>query len=463
MSAGSLFERTLATADVEIAFSDRSIVAAMLDFEAALAEAEAAEGLVPQAAAAAIGAACGVAAFDIEALVAEGRVAGSIAIPLVKQLTAQVAASDADAAGFVHRGSTSQDVIDTAMVLVTRRALASIGSDLDRLIAALTSLARRHAATPMLARTLLQPAQVASFGLEVVGWLAPLIRTRERLAHAARAALQLQFGGAIGTRGGFDGKGDAVARRVGERLGLAVPSAAWHAQRDVWVALGLDVALLCGALGKIGRDLSLLAQGEVGELAEPRAPGRGGSSAMPNKRNPVAALTAIAAAVRAPPSAAALLAAMPQEHQRGLGNWQAELAEWPGLFMAAHGSVRALADACAGLEVDAARMRVNIEAQRGAVFAAAATAVLEPALGKARAHALLARLVAESSQGAASLEALTLQAIGSDPDLAAVDRDRLRQAFDIEDAARQAGETALAQLDALQATAATTTTTGDPP
>ena len=348
MSAGSLFERTLATAEVEAVFADRSIVAAMLEFEAALAEAQAAENLVPHDAGAAIGAACRVEAFDVDALVADGRVAGSIAIPLVRQLTAQVAANHAEAAGFVHKGSTSQDVIDTAMVLVMRRALALIEADLDRLVEALAALARRHATTPMLARTLLQPAQVASFGLEVVGWLMPLLRARERLARSARGALQLQFGGAIGTRGGFDGKGDAVARRMGASLSLAVPPAAWHTQRDAWVALGLDVALLCGSLGKIGRDLSLLAQAEVGEVAEPAAPGRGGSSAMPNKRNPVAALVAIAAAVRAPQRAAALLAAMPQEHQRGLGNWQAELAEWPGLFMAAHGSVRALADACSG-------------------------------------------------------------------------------------------------------------------
>ena len=461
MSAGSLFERTLTTAAVEAVFADRSIVAAMLEFEAALAAAQAAEGLMSRDAADAIGASCRVEAFDVEALVAQGRAAGSIAIPLVKQLTAQVAATDAEAAGFVHKGSTSQDVIDTAMVLVTRRALALIEADLDRLVDALTGLALRHAATPMLARTLLQPAQAASFGLELVAWLAPLLRARERLARSAPDALQLQFGGAIGTRGGIDGKGDAVARRIGERLGLAVPPTAWHAQRDAWVAFGLDVALLCGSLGKIGRDLALLSQAEVGELAEPSAPGRGGSSAMPNKRNPVAALVAIAAAVRAPQRAAALLAAMPQEHQRGLGNWQAELAEWPGLFMAAHGSVRALADACPGLEVDPARMRANIEARHGSVFAAAAAAVLEPSVGRSRAHAVMAELVAQSARSGDGVEKLMLQTIGSDADLADVDRDRLRAAFDIDAAARQASRVVLAQLDGWQPPASAPTP-GDP-
>ena len=365
---GTIFERTLATAATEAVFSDATIVGAMLEFEAALADAEAAEGLIPAGAAAVIVAACRQDEVDIDTLVAEARRAGALAIPLVLHLKARVGAVDADAARFVHCGSTSQDVIDTAMVLATRQALGLIEADLDRLVDALLALARRHFATPMLARTLMQPAQVASFGLEVAAWVAPLVRTRERLRIAAQAALQLQLGGAVGTLGVLGDKGAAVARRVGEHLGLKVPAGAWHTQRDEWVALGCTVAVLCGCLGKIGRDLALLAQAEVAEVAEPKAAGRGTSSAMPHKRNPVAAMVAIAAATRAPHLAATLLAAMPQEHQRGLGNWQAELATWPALFMAAHGAVHALAEACAGgLEVDAARMRANIDAHHRAL------------------------------------------------------------------------------------------------
>ncbi len=368
--AGTIFERTLATAAIEAVFSDAQIVAGMLAFEAALAEAEAAEGVIPSGAAAAIVAACRVEEFDIEAIVAEARRAGALAIPLVLHLKARVAVGNAEAARFVHHGSTSQDAIDTAMVLATRQALILIEADLDRLVESLLALARTHLATPMLARTLMQPAQVASFGLEVTSWVAPLVRTRERLRQAARSALQLQLGGAVGTLALLGDKGSSVARRVGERLGLAVPAGAWHTQRDDWVALGCTIALLCGCLGKIGRDLALLAQAEVGEVAEPRAAGRGTSSAMPHKRNPVAAMVAIAAATRAPQLAATLLASMPQEHQRGLGHWQAELASWPALFMAAHGAARALADACvAGLEVDAVRMRANIDAHHRALAA----------------------------------------------------------------------------------------------
>ena len=238
----------------------------------------------------------------------------------------------------------------------------------------------------------MQPAQVVSFGFKLVAWIAPLVRARARLAVAGRAALGLQLGGAVGTLGTLGDAGPAVAQAVADRLGLEVAAAegASHTQRDQRVALGCEVAVLCGSLGKIGTDLALLAQGEVGEVAEPAGAGRGGSSAMPHKRNPVAAMVAIAAATRAPHHAAALLSAMPQEHERGLGGWQAELAEWPALFIAAHGSAAALADAAAGLEVDAARMRDNIERQHGAVFSEAAAAVVAGAVGKSAAQALLA-------------------------------------------------------------------------
>jgi len=385
---GTLFERTLANADIESTFADAQIVVAMLEFEAALAGAEAAEGLMPQSAAAAIVAACRGAPFDIEWIVNEARRAGALAIPLVQQLRDRVAAASPEAAPFVHRGSTSQDVIDTAMVLVTREALLLIEADLGRLVEALTGLARRHLETAMLGRTLMQSAEVVSFGHEVAGWLAPLLRCRARLRQAGEAALQLQLGGAVGTLAALGDKGPAVARRVGEKLGLPVPAGAWHAQRDAWVALGCAVAVLCGALGKIGRDLALLAQGEVGEVAEARQAGRGTSSAMPHKRNPVAAMVAIAAATRAPQQAATLLAAMPQAHQRGLGDWQAELAVWPSLFIAAHGALRALADACAaGLEVDAARMRDNIETHLRAIGSGDDAGAIEAAARRAGAAA----------------------------------------------------------------------------
>src|SRR5450755_3975037 len=216
--AASLFERTLSTAEMEAVFSDAALLEAMLEFESALAVAEAAEGQIPAAAEQAIVAACRIGGFDVDAIVAAARQSGTIVVPLVAQLKARVAHADPGAAAFVHRGSTSQDAIDTAMVLATRRAMALVAAEIDRLVDALFALARRHAATPMLGRTLLQPARAISFGWKVVAWL----------------------------------------------------------------GLGCEVAVLCGSLGKIGRDLALLAQAEVGEVAEPSAPGRGSSSAMPH-------------------------------------------------------------------------------------------------------------------------------------------------------------------------------------
>ena len=447
--SGWLFERTLGSAAMAEVFGDDAMLAAMQSFEAALAQAEAEEGVIPADAAAAIAAACAQLP-DVDALVAEARGAGSLAIPLVRQLTRRVAEKDPAAAGYVHWGSTSQDVIDTAMVLATRRALDLIDDELRRLCSALRSVARAHLDTPMLARTLLQPAQVISVGLKLVAWVAPLVRARERIGRARPATLQLQFGGAVGTLATLAGRGPAVARRLASRLGLSLGAGAWHTQRDAWVALACDVAVLCGSLGKIGHDLALLAQAEVGEMAEPAGVGRGGAAAMPNKRNPVAAMTAIAAATRAPHHAAALLAAMGQEHERSLGLWQAELAEWPALFVAAHGALAALADAAQGLEVDAARMRANIEAQRGAVFAEAASTVLARSIGKSRAHEHVAGWSRQSQATGVDLRSLMQAALRDDATLATVDAAQLDAAFDIDAAACFAGSVARTQLEALE-------------
>ncbi|MDB6002460.1 MAG: pcaB, partial [Rhizobacter sp.] len=300
------------------------------------------------------------------------------------------------------------------LALNTRDAVALIDADLSRLIDSLLDLAQTHIATPMLARTLMQPAQVVSFGFKLLAWVAPLVRTRERLRQSARRAIQLQFGGAVGNLAVLGERGPAVARRVGELLGLPVPDGAWHTQRDDGVSLGCEVGVLCGALGKVAKDMSLLSQGEIGEASEPSGAGRGGSTAMPHKRNPVAALVALAAANRAPHRVAALLAVMPQEHERGLGNWQAELAEWVGLFLSAHGSVKALADACAGLEVDTTRMQDNIDALRGLVFAEGAATLLAGAVGKSAAHKIVEGLSQRVVAERRPLQALMLEAVSAD-------------------------------------------------
>ncbi len=454
-----VFERFLSTPEMLALFSETSVLQSLLDVEAALARAQAAQGMIPEAAARVIAACCQTEQLDLEAIVnASGR-AGSLAIPLVKHLTAAVARVDATAAGFVHWGSTSQDVIDTAMSLLSRRALALIDRDLSRLIGPLLTLAEQHARAPVLARTLMQPAQVVSVSFKLLAWIAPVQRCRERLREIAKTALQLQLGGAVGTLAVMGEKGAAVAQHMAADLQLHWGGGAWHTQRDEAATLACQVGVLCGALGKVAKDISLMSQAEVGELNEPTGEvgdGKGGSSAMPHKRNPVACMVALATALRAPQRVAALLAAMVQEHERGLGNWQAELAETAGLYLSAHGSLKALADAAQqGLEVHPDRMRANIDSLRGLVFAEAAAQVFAVHIGKPQAHALLETLSAQVTTRGSHLRELCMAVLPSD--------DRLRgrvvtadveAAFDLDLAAQAAVRTAAPQLAALRQAAA---------
>ncbi len=446
----AVFESFLSTPEAVAAFGENAIVQAMLDFEAELARAQGDEGVIPAAAAAAIAGVCKAELFDVPAIVGASGRAGSLAIPLVKKLTETVALFDADAAGHVHWGSTSQDVVDTALVMVTRRALALIDRDLTALIAALLDLAARHGEQPVLGRTLLQPAQVISLGFKMVGWIAPLVRAQERLRETGRAALQLQLGGAVGTLAVMGEKAGAVARRMADALQLALPPGAWHTQRDTLALLACDVGVLTGSLGKIAKDVSLMAQGEVGELAEPSGGGRGGSSTMPHKRNPVASMLALAGSLRAPHRVAALLAAMVQEHERGLGNWQAELAESAGLYVAAHGALKALADVAGGLQVDAARMRGNIDALQGLVFAEAVAMRLAERIGRARAHAMLEHLSQQSVSTGRHLRDVTLDALQADEALRGVlTAAEIAALFEPAQAAQRAIALAAPQLDLL--------------
>jgi 3-carboxy-cis,cis-muconate cycloisomerase len=413
----SLFDSFLTTREMSAVFDDAAVVQAMFRFEECLARAQAAQGMIPDSAARAIAGVCKAPLYDIPALVHAGRRAGSVAIPLVKELTKTVALYDQEASTFVHWGSTSQDVIDTAMVLVTREALELLDASLLQLTGSLLALAQQHLSTPVLARTLMQPAQVSSFGFKLAGWAAPLVRARAQLRLTSARALQLQLGGAVGTLSVMGGQGPAVAARMAAELGVACPASSWHTQRDEWVRLGLEVAVLTGSLGKIATDLALMAQGEIGELAEPSGAGRGGSSAMPHKRNPVGAMTALAAAGRTPHAAAALLGAMGQQHERGLGNWQAELAEWPGLFLCAHGALAALNEAIGGLQVDTARMRANIDALGGLVFAEAVAGYLAGFIGRPAAHTMLEELSRAAVASGRHLAAVAADTIDADPAL----------------------------------------------
>ena len=355
-------DRAAASAEMLVIFGDETLVRAVLDFEAGLARAQAEAGLLSTENAAVIAAACDNLTIDVAALADEAAHAGTLAIPLVRLLRIKVADTDPGAAGKVHLGATSQDVADTALMLQVKAGLVPIERDLQRIAAALAALAETHAETPMLGRTLLQGALPISFGLKAANWLLGIDAALDRLRREKASALVLQFGGATGSLAGLDGKAFAVAERLALALGLACPPMPWHARRDGIAGLATALAIVTGAVAKIAQDIALMAQGEVAEAFEPRIAGRGGSSAMTHKRNPTGCQIAISAALRIPGLASAILAALPQEHERGLGGWQIEGAVLADMFCVAHGAIQAMATVIEGLELDTGRMHANLAA-----------------------------------------------------------------------------------------------------
>jgi 3-carboxy-cis,cis-muconate cycloisomerase len=387
--AARLIDSLATTGPIADLFSDDSLLQAMLDFEVVLARAEARAGIIPRAAAKAIASAANAANFDSAALARETLRAGTPAIPLAKALTQRVRAADPAAARFVHWGATSQDVADTALILLLKRSQPVLAADLSRVEEALRRLSEKHRRTVMLGRTLLQAGPPVTFGLKAAGWLAAIRRSRARLDAAFGEALVLQFGGASGTLAALGDKGLAVGRAMAEELGLGFPDAPWHAHRDRLAALVAACGVLTGSLGKMARDISLLMQGELAEVAEPGDEGRGGSSTMPQKRNPIASALALAAANRVPGLVAAFLTSMVQEHERGVGGWQAEWPTVAATIQATGLAIASMAEAAEGLDVESGRMRANIDATRGAVFAERATMLLGAALGRDVAHKIL--------------------------------------------------------------------------
>ena len=365
------------TDDLAELFSDRSLLEAMLAFEAALARAQARLGIIPPAAAKAIERAATPKDFDAAWLAGAARESASVAIPLVKALTARVRALDESSAVWVHWGATSQDVLDTTMVLILRKARAVLARDHERLAQSLRALSDRHAHTVMLARTLLQPAPPITFGYKVAGWCAAIRRSWRRVGASFEEALQLQFGGASGTLASYGAQGIALAGELAGEFDLPVCIAPWQAHRDRLAALVAHLAIYTAALAKMARDISLLMQQEVGEAAE----AGGGSSAMPNKQNPSGCVIALAAANRTPGLAAAFLSGMVVEHERGAGGWQAEWPTLAAMVEAAGSAVAAMAGVIDGLTVYPDRMRANIAATEGAIFAERAYLRLAPELG----------------------------------------------------------------------------------
>ncbi|WP_377842582.1 lyase family protein [Bosea sp. UC22_33] len=340
------------------AFSDAATLRHALAFEAELARAEAAEGLIGTEAAEAIAALCATIAIDPAELAEEAALAGTLAIPLVARLRA---ALSGDAAKALHKGATSQDVADTILTCQIRAAGGLLDAELARITTALAALAQRHAATPAIGRTLLQDALPIGFGLRIAHWQAGISEAAIRLSREVEMGAVLQFGGAAGSRAGLDGKAAAVSARLAAALGLP-DSPPWHARRGSIAGIATALAIVIGALGKMARDVSLLAQSGIAEAREPAIPGRGGSSAMAHKRNPTGCQIALSASLRAPGLVAGILAGLPAEQERGLGGWQAEGPALADLFLLAAGATEAMATVAEGLEIDEAAIARNLAA-----------------------------------------------------------------------------------------------------
>jgi 3-carboxy-cis,cis-muconate cycloisomerase len=388
-SLSLLLAPMLSSAAMRAICDDAATLQNMLDFEAALARAEAAARVIPQSAAGPIAMACKAESFELAALAEAATRSGNLAIPLVKALTAHIAKTDADAARYVHWGATSQDVIDTATMLTLRAGIDALLGDIDRAIAGFAKLARQHRNTAMVARTWLQHALPMPFGLKLAEYAANLHRSRTRLQRLRSETLALQFGGAAGTLAALGDKGMAIAERLAEELDLPLPEAPWHTHRDRIAEAAAALAILAGSCGKIARDIQLMMQTDVAEAFEPSGEGRGGSSTMPHKRNPVAAASALAAATMAPGLAATIFAAQVQDHERSAGPWHAEWPTLPTLLLVTSGGLAAIVDIAEGLQVDTARMRQNLDTTDGLIMAEAVTMRLAEKIGKSDAHHLV--------------------------------------------------------------------------
>ncbi len=383
-----VFGDIFSTPEMRQAFSEQAWFERMVEVEGALARAEASVGVVPQEAARTISDVCSKFIPDPAALKAGTERVGYPVLPLVRQ----IAAASGEAGGYVHWGATTQDIMDTALVLQVRAGLDLIETDLKRLMRALIGAALTHRDTPMAGRTHLQHALPVTFGFKCANWLAPMTRSLERLQQGRGRVEQLQFVGAVGSLASLGANGQAVREAFGAELGLAVPAIGWHTARDNLAETASGLGILVGAVGKIATDIVLLMQSEIAEVFEPYAPGRGGSSTMPQKRNPVACEYIIAAQRNVQAQVPIMLAAGAADHERGTGPWHAEWTALPQIFLLTAGALARTAEIIEGMEVDAGRMAANLMLSKGLIMAEPVMMALAEPLGRQQAHDLVEEL-----------------------------------------------------------------------
>lgn len=390
-------------------FSEDAHLNAMLRVEAALAVVEAKLGIIPTEAAEAIATCCALEKIDKAALARAGAAAGNLAIPLVKQLTVAVRKVSTEAARYVHWGATSQDILDTALVLQLRSHIDFITEAIENICKALVELIDKHRNTVMAGRTWLQHAVPTTFGLVAAGWLDVLLRHRERLAEMRPRVLVLQFGGAAGTLASLGNDGLRVAEALAREMDLSLPAVPWHSHRDRVAEIAAFHGLLVGSIGKIARDLSLGMQAEVGEFAESSNEGQGVSSTMPQKRNPVTCAVILSTAIRVPGLVSTMLSAMVQEQQRGLGGWQSEWETLPEICMLTLGALEKLESMLVNLEVFPDVMQRNLSLTNGLISAEAVSMEIAKHLGRDEAHQLVQAASREVIAGRGSLRAVLEQ------------------------------------------------------
>ena len=374
---------------VEPLFNDIASVQAILNFEAALARAQNRAGLISAEAAQSIASSCRVELFDLPSLAQAMPSAGNLAIPLLKQLNALVARNSPEASRYVHFGATSQDALDTGMVLQLRASISAIEKDLDTILTTLIALTQTHRKTLLVARTWLQHALPTTFGYVTGGWLDAFLQHRERLDSSLEKSLVLQFGGAAGTLAALGTNGSQVAKFLAEELRLPLPRIPWHAQRERISETAATLALLSGTMAKIARDLSLYMQTEVGELSEPPSTGRGGSSTMPHKQNPVTSAAILACTMRVPALVSTVFSGLSGEYQRSLGAWQSEWEVVPEIVRLTAGASHQLASLLPRLRVNSEKMRSNLELTHGLIYAEAISLALSEKLNRSSAHKLV--------------------------------------------------------------------------
>ncbi|HEY0753105.1 MAG TPA: 3-carboxy-cis,cis-muconate cycloisomerase [Ktedonobacteraceae bacterium] len=384
-------------------FAPEAQVQSLLIFEAALARAEARAGVIPVEAAEAIANGCRVELFDVATLYQEAATAGTPVIPLVRMLTERV---ELPARGFVHWGATSQDALDSALMLQMRAGLDLLISDTQAICASCARLAEQHRHTLMAGRTLMQQALPITFGLKAAHWLAQVTRQTRALNTHRQHTLAAQLGGAAGTLASLGEQGPLVMRWLAEELRLPLAELPWHTERDRVAEIAATLGILAGSMAKIAGDIILLAQTEVAEVREASIPGKGGSSAMPQKRNPVDSINASAAARLAMGIVPIILSALPQEHERAAGAWQAEWSAIPMLFAYTASAVERVYTAVENLQIDPARMRANLNITRGLIMAEALTMALAPHMGRPAAY----RVVEELSKQVNTSDETLLQA-----------------------------------------------------